>query len=272
MTAETASPDFHLADAPAIQVGVLGQLRLLAHGGHVPVASGSKSEALLVRLAMARRRPASRAELVDWVWPEVEVGLAGQSLNSLTHHLNKIVAGTGSGMLITHQGGYYRLADDGRLAVDIDLFDGWRQVGLRALRGHDPASGLPWCDRAIALYRGDLCYGERLEALNERERLRIALLDMLAAVADHHHRTDPELALSYLDRLLELDFLREDAQRLAMCCHVRLGHRSHALRQYRILSEALAAEFGAEPERDTMALCELIRHDPSALQRSLSDR
>jgi hypothetical protein len=50
-----------------------------------------------------------------------------------------------------------------------------------------------------------------------------------------------------------------------MRCHVRLGERAQALRQYRTCAQVLAAEFGVGPEYLTEALFERIRLAPDSV-------
>jgi hypothetical protein len=50
-----------------------------------------------------------------------------------------------------------------------------------------------------------------------------------------------------------------------MRCHVRLGERAQALRQYRVCRQILEREFGALPEPSTQALFAQIRLDPGSV-------
>jgi DNA-binding SARP family transcriptional activator len=251
---------------PEILVSVLGAIRLSVHDEVVPVASGSKSEQYLGYLALERHRRLPRSDILEHMWPGQDHAVSGQCLNSLTHQLNKSVGRCTRGVsLVVQQGGFYRLNPAKSVAVDVDLFDRWRERGMRLLRRGD-ADGIAWCTEAMGLYRGELCAGASIDALSERERLRAAFLDLLATVADHHLAAgDPEAALRHIERLLGLDYCREDAHRQAMRCHMQLGHRSQALRQFRLCCDALDEEFDALPEPETVALYDLIRREPAAL-------
>jgi hypothetical protein len=52
---------------------------------------------------------------------------------------------------------------------------------------------------------------------------------------------------------------------MAMRCHVRLGERAQALRQYQVCHEVLEREFDARPEAATDLLFEAVRLDPDSV-------
>jgi DNA-binding SARP family transcriptional activator len=120
--------------------------------------------------------------------------------------------------------------------------------------------------RAADLYRGDLCLAPDAQTIIECERLRSRYLMVLAQLAEHYFLTgDYITALDYLWRLLKRDPYREDAHRLVMRCHVRLGQRAAALHHYEICVDILHAAFDAAPEAATVALFEQIRREPDQM-------
>jgi DNA-binding SARP family transcriptional activator len=72
-------------------------------------------------------------------------------------------------------------------------------------------------------------------------------------------------ALAYALDVLAHDPCREDAHRLVMRCHVRLGERSQAVRQYETLKAILRSELDADPEPATIALVQQILANPGAV-------
>jgi DNA-binding SARP family transcriptional activator len=248
-------------------ISLLGTFRLTLHGELAPIGSGSKSERLLIHLALAGRRHVERVILLEHLWPDNDPARASQSLNSLVYHLNKLAQSPlKQASIITNENGHYSLNRSAGVGVDIDYFDDWRTQGKRLLRHGDAEKGIVYCERALELYRGDLTDASSIEAIIERERLRAAYLDLLASLADYAYSDqDPEKALSYIHRLLKHDPCREDAHRLAMRCYVRLGTRAQALRQYQVCCQVLKAEFDAKPEPETEALFYQIRLDPKSI-------
>lgn len=247
-------------------IALLGGFRLTLGDQPVPIGSGSKSEILLTQLALARQQPLPRTVLLERLWPDYDVALAGQSLNSLVYQLNKLANRFVKRLnLVSHDNGYYHLNNTGEIGLDIDYFDKWGAKGIQLLRSGELEQGIDYCERALALYRGDLIGDTTVHTIIERERLRATFLDLLAELADCHVAQDPAKSLSYVHQLLKHDPCREDAHRLAMRCYVQLQTRSQALRQYQLCCQILAAEFEAKPEPATAALYDQIRLDPGSV-------
>jgi DNA-binding SARP family transcriptional activator len=123
-------------------------------------------------------------------------------------------------------------------------------------------------ERAVRLYGGDLsaAVGSGARAALERERLRAACRRALIRLADYAFvQQDFDTSLAYALELLDHDPCREDAHRLVMRCHVRLGERSQAVYHYRTVQAILRSECDAEPEPATTALFEQIRLKPHAV-------
>ena len=100
----------------------------------------------------------------------------------------------------------------------------------------------------------------------ERERLRATCRRALIRLSDYSFaRQNYDASLAHALELLAHDPCREDAHRLVMRCHVRLGERSQALHHYRTVQAILRSECDAEPESATTALFEQIRLNPHAV-------
>jgi DNA-binding SARP family transcriptional activator len=253
----------HLAP---VMISLLGAFRLTLHGEAMPISDGSKSESLLTHLALARRRPLQRMDLLERLWPNYDPCLAGQSLNSLVYKLNKLVKRFSQEIrIIGRDNGHYYLNTGQGIGIDIDYFEAWCAKGVRLLRRGDVDRGLGYCEQALTLYQGDLTGDSNIQTVIERESLRAMFLNLLAALADHYTTKDPDTALTYIHRLLRHDPCREDAHRLAMRCYVRLDTRAQALRQYQLCRQILRAEFDALPEPATDELFDRIRLDPRSV-------
>lgn len=250
-----------------ITVAILGTPRLIVHERDIPIRGGGKSETMLLTVALAHRAPTARFTLLTALWPNEEPTIAGNALNTLTAELNKksrtaIRAARGrSDNLICHEEGQYRLHSEIGVGTDVEYFDQWSSEGLRRLKAGDGSTGLTYCKKALALYRGDIG-GDSLPALLERERLRATRLDLLTALADYHVRqTEWEAALDCLRQLLTVEPCCEDGHRQMMRCYVKLGRRGQALRQFQLCTQLLDREFAATPEPATVTLFDQIRLD-----------
>ncbi|MCB0110018.1 MAG: bacterial transcriptional activator domain-containing protein [Caldilineaceae bacterium] len=257
-------------------IAILGVPRLTIHDHELPLRSGGKSETLLCQMALTHRKPVDRTTLLTALWPHEALDVAGNALNTLTSDLNKKSRKvlhthqsngnqSGSANLICHDQGSYRFNVEAGVGTDVEYFDRWYGEGLRRLRAGDTVSGVAYCQKALALYRGDIG-GDSLTALLERERLRAARLDLLTALADYYvEQADWSGALEYLHYLLKIEPCREDAHRQIMRCHVKLGRRDQALRQFQLCTHILQHEFAAPPEPATVALFDQVRLDPGSI-------
>jgi DNA-binding SARP family transcriptional activator len=246
---------------------LLGGFRVMTSGADLPVRAGGKSATLLSTLAMRERHWAPREALLGMLWPDAGTDRSIHSLNSLVHALRQHLGGAIAGAPpVVYSAGGYALNAVAGVGTDIAEFDAQvRAAGRLADTGDVPAAAESWM-RAVALYRGDLTETCDLNTVVERERLRATYLTLLSRLADHRFAAAQyPSALAYAMRLLAHDPCREDAHRLVMCCHVRLGERAQALRQFRICQHVLATEFAALPEPSTTRLYDQIRLDPASV-------
>ncbi|MCA2218006.1 AfsR/SARP family transcriptional regulator [Jidongwangia harbinensis] len=246
---------------------LLGGFRVVAHDAALPVRASGKSATLLSTLALRDRHWAPREALLGVLWPDAASERSTHSLNSLVHLLRQTLgrAIEGAPPVIYSAGGYELNAVAG-VGTDIAEFDALVRDANRLADTGDMSGAVESWLRAVALYQGDLTETCDLHTVVERERLRASYLTLLSRLADHRFGVaEYPSALAYAMRLLAHDPCREDAHRLVMCCHVRLGERAQALRQFRVCHHVLAAEFAALPEPLTMRLYDRIRLDPDSV-------
>jgi DNA-binding SARP family transcriptional activator len=263
----TAGPT-RLEAVPAVLVCLLGHFRVLRSGAAVPMAHGGKMERLLCALAVREHQRATREALFEELWPGCDHSRASQSLNTLVHDLRRqfAVALAGRPPVVRTDDGY-GLNSPAGVAVDTVRFDSLATAAAECARLGHHAAMINYYEEAVELYQGDLCAGGGdLRLLVERERLRALFLTMLARLADHHADAGAyPAALDYAQRLLRHDPCREDAHRVVMRCHARLGQRAQAMQQYRLCREVLMREFEAAPEPATEDLFTRLRLRPDAV-------
>jgi DNA-binding SARP family transcriptional activator len=245
-------------------VRLLGPFQILKMGQPVSLRSAGKAERLLSCLALHPRVGVHRATLVQHIWPDTPLALAGQCLNTLMHSLKTQLAdGLAGQPPVVHEQSHYTLNLHGGVRVDILEFESAVTAGHRLLSEGSTAAAIRAYERAVTLYNGNLEAGSDIAALLERERLRATCLTTLARLADAHFElANYEPALESAVRLLAIDPCREDAHRTVMRAYVRLGARAQALRQYSLCRVILGDEFNAVPEPATQRLFNLIRTDP----------
>jgi DNA-binding SARP family transcriptional activator len=250
-----------------VLICLLGGFRVIKAGAEVRMRNGGKSTTLLSSLALGNNYRVSRQFLLSALWPGSEETRAAHALSSMIHALRGSLGDAlGGAPPVVYTAGAYELNVDAGVGVDIAYFDTLASAAERQLRAGDTAAAVCSWLQAVDLYRGDVCAFDDLRAVVERERLRALQLSLLARLADEYFRQhDYAEALGYARRLLAHDPCREDAHRLVMRCHVRLGERAQALRQYRTCWQILVAEFDARPEPLTDALYERVRLDPGSV-------
>jgi DNA-binding SARP family transcriptional activator len=250
-----------------VLICLLGSFRVIKAGAEVQMRANGKTAALLSSLALGSRYRVSRQLLLRTLWPDSEETRAAHALQSMVHALRESLGDALAGAApVVYAAGAYELNTDAGIGVDIAYFDTLARTTEQHLRAGDTAAAVRSSRCAFDIYRGDLCVIDDMRAILERERLRTLYLTLLSRLADaYFSQHDYRVALDYTRRLLTHDPCREDAHRLVMRCHVRLGERAQALRQYRTCSQILVAEFDARPEQLTEALYERVRLDPDSV-------
>lgn len=252
---------------PPVLIRLLGGFRVLKMGQSVAIPNGGKAEAFLRLMAFRPGFSIPRDRLLDSLWPDSTPVQGGQSLNSLVHTLHRVLGDALGGVgPVLHTGSVYRLNVEAGVSIDIDVFDTLANLGDRCAREGNQSEAASHYRNAIALYQGDLDVGTEVEAVIERERLRAHYLTILVRLAElSFGEGSYAAALDYVLHLLTFDACREDGHRIAMLCHVKLGQRSQAIRQFRLCEHVLRAELDTSPEIATEALFEQIRLHPNSL-------
>jgi DNA-binding SARP family transcriptional activator len=246
---------------------LLGSFRLLKAGQPLTLRNADKICALLAHLAMQDQFYAPREHLLQALWPNTQAELAGHALNSLVYNLHKLLGNAiGNARPVLYIDGYYQLNVDVGIGVDIAYFDGLARQGDYEERSGQLRIAVQTYDRALQLYRGDLCVVSDTRSLILCEALRAQYLTLLARLAGHYFdEHDYASCLVYALRLLASDPCREDAHRAVMRCYVRQGERAQAMHQYRVCAAILRSEFDMAPEPATTALYEQIQLKPDSV-------
>lgn len=250
-----------------VMICLLGNFRLLKAGQPITLRNAIKTKALLVNLALEKGYCIAREAILQTLWPNTDITLAGQSLNSLIYSLRKLLSDTiGGESPILHNDDCYRLNIEAGIGVDADWFETLAHTGEQHERAAKIEEAVSYYRSAVNLYRGDLCIYTDTQSMVIAESLRAHYLTLLARLADYYFATnDLSACLEHAQRLLAIDPCREDAHRVVMRCYTRQGERTQALRQYRLCETVLRSEFDTTPEGTTTALYDQIRLSPGNL-------
>jgi DNA-binding SARP family transcriptional activator len=254
------------APEDGVLICLLGGFRLLRRGRELACSVSGKAATLLATLALRREAGLPRETLLELLWPEQECAQATVSLNSLVYSLHRrLRKEEHRAAAVIYDNGCYALNVAAGYDTDVAHFETLCHAGNRLAASGRGAEAAGRFERALALYRGDLCGGSDVYAIIERERLRASYLTTLAWLADRAYAAgDDTAALGHALRLLASDPCREDAHRLVMRACLRRGERAQAMRQYRLCQQILREEFDAAPEALTTELFDHIRRDAAS--------
>ena len=221
--------------------------------------TAQKAQALLIYLAVERRRAHSRETLMTLLWPEYPQKSAQQSLRQTIFLLRKAVDldEKYTPHILTDRS-TVTLNPDAELLLDVAQFE------QLAENGRSPQQ---W-QQAADLYRGDFLADFYLPdsdpfeewAANKRALYQRQIQALLQQLVDYYLKIrDLNAAETAVRQQLALDNLQEAAHRKLLEILAQNGRRQEALIHYNSLSQLLLEELAIEPEPETISLIEAIR-------------
>ncbi len=242
-----------------LQVGLFGSIRATHNDWLTQIQLTRENQGLLAYLLLQRHKVHSREILADMFWGEHSRQKARGSLNTALWKLKKalepegIPAGT---YLRNSHMGEVGFNKDSHYWLDVEVFEhGINQILIRPFETIEERE-LNDLNKVLDLYKGDLLEGLYNDwALRERERLRALYLRSLIYLLqfyDFYRAYDK--AISYGQRILDLDPLREEIHREMIRLYWENGQRAMAVRQYEICQVILDKELGIAPMEDTQRL------------------
>jgi DNA-binding SARP family transcriptional activator/tetratricopeptide (TPR) repeat protein len=232
----------------AVDVALLGPLAVSVDGADA-TPTAPKERMLLALLAMRADMVVPDEQLVEDIWPELDVVRGRHVLQVRIAALRKLLGAAGVGDVILKRGGGYVLA------LRAETLDARRfemlvaQAAASAGQGsHDTAAEL--LREALGLWRGDAlvdvdsCLRLRAEATRYRE-LRLGALEsrITADLACGRHRT----VIAELEGLIATHRYREPLSQLAALALYRCGRQADALEVCNRIRNALREELGLDP-------------------------
>ena len=244
----------------SITIHLLGPFRILVDG--VPVDERRwvrrKSKVLVKLLALQPRRQLHKEELINLLWPDLDLeqGLNNlhKALHAARHALEPELSAGSPSRFLQMREQLVVLQSTGDLWIDVTAFE---TQAREALQGRVREE----LEAALAIYESDLLPEDLYEdwAAGRREQLRLLREQLLARLAAVCEGTgDTARALELYQQLIAANRCNEDAHRAVMRLHATAGRRHLAIEQFRICTEALRAELAAEPEQATLDLYEQI--------------
>jgi DNA-binding SARP family transcriptional activator len=243
---------------------LLGPLTVRVRGAEVAVPPGQQ-RMLLAALLLQAGRPVSTGELAEVLWGAAMPSAPKMSVQNCVMRLRKSL-GDSASAIVTEPGGYLIRIGPGDL--DITRFEAALAAGRAAARAGAWAAAARHLAGGLALWQGQPLAGVGCDALELRERPRLAELRLQALEA----RIDADLhlgrhadVLEELRQLTAAEPLRERLHGLLITALYRGGQRGAALAAFRAASEILVEELGTGPGPELQRLHDQLRDGDPAL-------
>jgi predicted ATPase/DNA-binding SARP family transcriptional activator len=260
-----------------LRIHVLGQFRIDRRSGRnmsewQPVTDSAwqhqRVRALLGCLVSSAGRKLGREQIMDALWPDLDLETAASRLDRAVYSLRQLFEPSRnrpatSPFLLTERE-QLLLADQSQVWIDADAFE---QLLIRARESSDPGEQERLLDEAVTLYGGDFLPEERRVewTLGRRESLQRSWIGLLLDLARLRIDRDAlNSAIDPLDRLLSVDPTNEAAVQRLMKLLYELGRRGEALRAYKRLAQVLQQEYRIAPLPETRAIYEALRSGNTA--------
>ena len=247
-TREAGDASVAPAVTAAIRIRLLGRFAVLRGPEEVPLrAFGGRLPQQLLRLLTLRRGTLVPKDVIaEALWPERRPADAGGNIEVLVSRIRRAL---GDRTLIQTGSGGYTLTSDGRCWVDAEAFLAAVDGG-RTLLAERPAEALVSFRSAL-----EICQGEPLAedtyvewAQEDRRHLGLALLEALEGAAAAALVTgDPAEAITWAERALAREPLREASAMLAVQALAVTGDKAGALTAFDSFRRRLASEAGLDP-------------------------
>lgn len=250
---------------PALRIQTLGGFRMWQQGKAIAPTAWEREKAvhLFQFLVTHRRRFLHKEEIIDRLWPELEIETGDRDFRVALNAVHRVTeperGRRAEPTIIRRQGLAYGL-DPEHIWIDADEFDALIAAGNHALPV-EVERAIEHYQAAAVLYTGEYLPDQRYQdwTTAERERLHTLALGTLTALANLLVERNSLESLRLTQRVLALEPIWEEAYRVQMRAYLAQGNRAMALRTYARCVKMLEEEFGVEPLPETQTLYTAIR-------------
>lgn len=217
-----------------------------------------KAKELFQLLVVKRQQLLPKEAILALLYPQSDDKSAARDfkvmLNALNTALEPHRRARSNPFFIQRHGSSYGLNLASGFELDTIEFEALLKAGLE---DSDPAIALALLEKGLELYKGDYMPDRRYEdwCIEERERLLVLYLRGAERLARLQVKAQSyDRAIHWCEAIVHKDSCWEEAYRLLMQCHLKLGNRRQAARWYQKCQHALAEEMGVEPMPATQEL------------------
>lgn len=199
---------------------------------------------------LASTKPLTREQIGEALWGELyEPSKLKLRFKNEVYRLRRAVGQD----VIQFKDVYYSFNRGLDYEYDVEAFESFLS---RAKSATEPGEKIEYYQRAVNLVRGPYLNDLYADwATQDRERLRLAHLDALLALAELYlKQAQPQTAIAVCQKILEIDPGNEAAYRVLMQVSHRLGDRAAITRYYQACSDELRQMFNLPPSRETEEL------------------
>ncbi|GCE12653.1 tetratricopeptide repeat protein [Tengunoibacter tsumagoiensis] len=253
---------------PLLRIYLLGQFRIerLQDGDWRTIDSRTwhrrRARALLGCLLSNSGRRLGREQVMELLWPDLDIDLASNRLNGAVHELRQIlepdIARPAASRLLRLERDILELANSSQIWVDAEEFE---NLLKEADTSNDSKQMTTLLEKAGNLYRGNYLLEELYSewAAPRRDALQRAWVGLLLKLANLYIEQEAfASALETLDRLRTADPTNETALQRLMILLTQLDRRGEALQVYRQHAQMLQREYEGEPLPETVELYETL--------------
>ena len=237
-----------------LQITCLGELRIKVGGKFVYDHKwrGGRSKTLLKALIVFGGNKVSIEQLSDLLWPDMEGDQAYKNLKVVLWRLRRLGLEEGDQPLpwLQLQHGNVSMIQD---YCHVDVFS----FSLRLKRAlSQPDLDVHALKQVLDLYTGDFLANDMSETwiIEYRERLRRRYLEAVLLLVEAEKNAQPDDAIMYLYRALEIDPLDERIYASLMGIYIQDGYPSKALEVYHSAKTALKHGLDIKPGTVLVAL------------------
>lgn len=252
-----------------LQFQLLGHFHLSHDGVPVTTIHQARLQSLLAYLILHKQTPQSRRHLAFLFWPDSSEMQARTNLRRALHYL-RLALPDADQYLNTHTQ-WVQWRGEVTFSLDVSNFEQLIAQAQGMVYARQSNELVVTLERAVTLYRGPFligCYEEWVVARREElEQWFVWALDNLITL--YETRRNYTAALSYAQRLLRHDPLRETTYQQLMRLYVLCGDRAGALRLFQECVAVLLRELGVEPSAETVAAHLQLLKDDSGLTQAL---
>jgi DNA-binding SARP family transcriptional activator len=259
------------APSPGLLLGVrLAELEAQLFGGVevrragrlLPAFPTVKATLLFAYLLLRRDRHVHRETLCALLWADSSEEVARKALRTALWRIRSVVEPEEAdrGVFMQVDGHWLGASTDGRIWVDVWDFDDVHESIRGLAPGRLGPGALAGVEQALRLQRAALLEGFHEDwCERERDRLGMAHDTLLEHLVAYRMQQGQWLdAISAGHDLLRRQPILEHVHRAVMRCHLAMGDRASALRQYARCREVLDLELGVEPMTESQHLYQQI--------------